>query len=54
MSKQHTKITKNIALILAHCAWATSVLSANSICGIPFYHVKPPEELEKLKKHKPN
>lgn len=40
---------KKSALILARCALFCSIMSVNSVCGIPYFEPKQPEELERLK-----
>lgn len=39
---------KKSALILAECALLFSILSVNSVCGIPYFEPKQPKELERL------
>lgn len=39
------------ASVIAACAMAFAVLSANSACCIPFYEPEQPKELECLKRH---
>lgn len=42
-------MTQKGASIVAACAMAFAVLSANSACALPYYEPKQPEELKRLK-----
>ena len=52
MGKMMSHMTQKGASIIAACAMAFAVLSANSACGAPFYEPKQPEELQRWKKEK--
>lgn len=36
---------------IARCALVFTILSVNSACALPYYEIKQPRELEKLKWH---
>lgn len=50
IGKMMSHMTQKGANIVAECAMAFAVLSANSACGAPFYEPKQPEELKRLKR----
>ena len=50
MKYKLTKINKKIAFLLANVTYAILVLSANSICALPYYEKTRPKELVQLKR----
>lgn len=52
IGKMMSYVFQKGASIIAVCAMAFAVLSANSACALPYYEPKQPEELKRLKRKK--
>lgn len=50
IGKMMSYVFQKGASIIAVCAMAFAVLSANSACALPYYEPKQPEELKRLKR----